>query len=80
MTTEFKIMFVDECGDETCYFYDEKKLELWQRRRENVTKMPKKKRSKPVPFIRSRAWRELRERVLERDEHRCVLCGSDKNL
>ena len=40
----------------------------------------KKKRSKPVPFIRSKAWKELRERVLERDEHRCVLCGSNKNL
>ena len=25
MTTESKIMFVDECGDETCYFYDEQK-------------------------------------------------------
>lgn len=42
--------------------------------------MTKKNRIKPVQFLRSRAWKELRERVLERDEHRCVLCGSDKNL
>ena len=25
MTTEFKIMFFDECGDQTCYFYDDRK-------------------------------------------------------
>lgn len=34
------------------------------------------KRKKTVPFIRSKAWKELREEALERDGHRCVLCGS----
>ena len=29
MTTEFKIMFVDDCGDETCYFYDEQKNQYY---------------------------------------------------
>ena len=29
MTTEFKIMFVDDCGDEACYFYDEKKNQYY---------------------------------------------------
>lgn len=32
---------------------------------------------KPESFLRSKAWRELREKALERDGHRCVLCGSD---
>ncbi len=35
------------------------------------------RKKKPVPFLRSKAWRELREKSLERDGHRCVLCGSD---
>lgn len=34
------------------------------------------KRKKTVPFIRSKAWKELREKALERDGHKCVLCGS----
>ena len=29
MTTEFRIMFVDDCGDETCYFYDEEKNQYY---------------------------------------------------
>ena len=33
--------------------------------------MNNKKRSKPVPFLRSRAWRELRERALERIFTKC---------
>lgn len=37
----------------------------------------KKKKSRSVPFLRSKAWKELREKALERDGHRCVLCGSD---
>lgn len=37
--------------------------------------MAKKKKS--VPFLRSKAWKELREKALERDGHKCVLCGSD---
>lgn len=39
-----------------------------------------KRKKKTVPFIRSKAWKELREKALERDGHRCVLCGSDQNL
>lgn len=38
------------------------------------------KRRKTVPFIRSKAWKELREKALERDGRKCVLCGSDQNL
>ena len=45
---------------------------------ENEGLMSRKK--KPVPFLRSKAWKELREKALERDGRRCVLCGSDQNL
>lgn len=40
----------------------------------------KKKKNRPVPFLRSKTWKDLREKALERDEHKCVLCGSDQNL
>lgn len=29
--------------------------------------IPKKKKNKPVPFLLSKAWKELREKALERD-------------
>lgn len=38
------------------------------------------KRRKTVPFIRSKEWKALREKALERDGHRCVLCGSQDRL
>lgn len=38
------------------------------------------KRKKAVPFIRSKAWKQLREKALERDGHKCVLCGAQDRL
>lgn len=35
------------------------------------------KKKKSVPFLRSKEWKALREKALERDGHKCVLCGSD---
>jgi len=31
-------------------------------------------------FLRSKEWLELRAQALLRDNHRCVLCGSSRNL
>lgn len=38
--------------------------------------MPRKTKN-PVPSLHSKVWKELWEKVLERDGRRCVLCGSD---
>lgn len=34
-----------------------------------------RKYSKPDPYYLSKEWRKLRITVLERDKHRCVVCG-----
>lgn len=31
-------------------------------------------------YLRSEYWKSLREEILEKDHHRCVVCGRKKNL
>ena len=33
-----------------------------------------------MKYLNSTGWKRLREKVLKRDEHKCVGCGSDKDL
>ena len=39
--------------------------------------MKAKKAKKAKSFLKSREWAELRQKALERDGHRCFLCGCD---
>lgn len=45
-----------------------------------MKKRGRKTKSKSVPFLRSKAWKQLRLEVLERDGHTCCLCGSGEKL